>query len=85
MHPDALPNLANLLKNASKRCQLIVTTHSDILVDSFSDDPECILVAEKTDDGTQLRRLKKEELKPWLKKYRLGELWTRGDIGGNRW
>ena len=24
-------------------------------------------------------------LKPWLDKYRLGELWVRGEIGGNRW
>ena len=28
---------------------------------------------------------KKEELAPWLEKYRLGELWSRGDIGGNIW
>lgn len=85
LHPDVLPNLANLLRDASERCQLIVTTHSEILVDSFNDNPESILVAEKTDNGTQLSRLKNEQLKPWLEKYRLGELWTRGDIGGNRW
>ena len=25
------------------------------------------------------------ELKPWIDKYRLGELWMRGEIGGTRW
>lgn len=85
LHPDVLPKLADLLKEASQRTQLIVTTHSDVLVDAMSDQPESVLVAEKTSEGTQLTRLDGEKLKPWLEKYRLGELWTRGDIGGTRW
>lgn len=85
LHPDIIPKLAELLKEASKRMQLIVTTHSDVLVDAMSDTPECILVAEKTEDGTTLTRLDGAKLKPWLEKYRLGELWTRGEIGGTRW
>ena len=85
LHPDVLPNLAKLLEEASTRCQLIVTTHSDVLVDAFTENPEAVMVAEKADNGTQLNRLNKEQLRPWLEKYRLGELWTRGDIGGNRW
>ena len=32
LHPDVLPSLAGLLREASERTQLIVTTHSDILV-----------------------------------------------------
>jgi len=31
LHPDILPTLADLIRKASERCQLIVTTHSDIL------------------------------------------------------
>lgn len=85
LHPDVLPNLARLLVEASERSQLIITTHSEILVDSFTDKPEAILVAEKIEGSTQLTRLKNAELKPWLEKYRLGQLWTRGDIGGTRW
>ena len=26
-----------------------------------------------------------EQLKIWIEEYGLGELWTRGHIGGNRW
>ena len=86
LHPDILPTLAELLKEASERTQLIVTTHSDVLVDAMSDQPESILVCEKGDDNSsQIRRLNAEALKPWLKKYSLGELWTRGEIGGTRW
>ncbi|HCC37691.1 MAG TPA: chromosome segregation protein SMC [Treponema sp.] len=85
LHPDVLPNLAKLLRDASERSQLIVTTHSEMLVDAFTDNPETVLVAEKRDVGTQLNRLDNQQLKPWLEKYRLGQLWTRGDIGGTRW
>lgn len=85
LHPDVLPTLADLLKEAATRTQLIVTTHSDVLVDAMSDQPDSVLVAEKTDMGTTLTRLDAEKLKPWLEKYRLGQLWTRGEIGGTRW
>lgn len=85
LHPDVLPTLAELMKEASERCQLIVTTHSDVLVDAMTDQPESVVVCEKGDDGTVLRRLSADDLKPWLEKYRLGELWIRGEIGGTRW
>lgn len=85
LHPDLIPKIADLLKEASKRCQLIVTTHSDILVSALSDCPENVIVCEKHDGQTTMRHLDPEELKPWLEKYRLGELWTRGQIGGVRW
>lgn len=85
LHPDILPTIAELLKDASTRMQLIVTTHSDILVDAMTDTPEAILVCEKAADGTRINRLDAEHLKPWLEKYRLGELWTSGEIGGTRW
>ena len=85
LHPDIIPEVAKLLVGASSRCQLFVTTHSDVLIDALSDTPEAVVVCEKVDGATQLRRLDAEQLKPWLEKYRLGELWTQGQIGGNRW
>jgi predicted ATPase len=85
LHPDILPKLADLLVLASQRTQLIVTTHSDILVDTMTDRPEAVVVCEKHDGKSEMRRLKKEELRSWLDKYRLGQLWTRGQIGGTRW
>jgi predicted ATPase len=85
LHPDILPTVADLLKDASIRTQIIVTTHSDILVDAMTDMPEAVLVCEKTTKGSRLRRLDAEQLRPWLEKYRLGELWISGEIGGMRW
>ena len=85
LHPDIIPEVAKLLVEASSRSQIFVTTHSDILVDALTDVPEAVVVCEKVDGATQLRRLDAGELKPWLKEYRLGELWTSGRFGGNRW
>ena len=85
LHPDIIPEVAKLLIDASTRSQIFVTTHSDVLVDALSEVPEAVVVCEKVDGATQLRRLDKESLKPWLEKYSLGHLWTSGEIGGNRW
>jgi predicted ATPase len=85
LHPDIPPEIADLLREASQRTQLIVTTHSDILVDAMTDTPEAIVVCEKRGCATHLERLNADELRPWLEKYRLGDLWTQGELGGTRW
>ena len=85
MHPDMLPKIADLLVSASDRTQLVVTTHSDILVDAMTEHPESVVVFEKHDGQTEAKRLNAGELAVWLKEYRLGQLWTQGQIGGTRW
>jgi len=82
LHPDVLPAVAELLIEASQRTQLIVTTHSDVLVSGLSEVPESVLVCERDEEGTHLRRLDKERLKKWLEEYKLGDLWLMGEIGG---
>ncbi len=84
-HEERRRRVADLLISASERTQLIVTTHSDILVDSLSERPEVVLVCEKHNGQTSMYRLDSTKLQSWLEKYRLGELWTRGELGGTRW
>jgi predicted ATPase len=84
LHPDVLPEMGRLLVEASERTQLIVTTHSDILVDAMTERPQAVVVCEKHGGKTEMHRLKKEDLTAWLAKYRLGQLWTKGQIGGTR-
>ena len=85
LHPDLLPTLADLAVDASQRCQIIVTTHSDIFVDALTERPESVVVCEKHDGATETRRLDPKDLQKWLADYRLGALWTSGELGGNRW
>ncbi len=84
LHPDILPTIGEILKEVSNETQLIVTTHSDIIIDTLSDSPEDVIVCENTDGYTTMQRLQKDNLKDWLEKYSLGELWSKGEIGGNR-
>ncbi len=65
--------------------QLVITTHSDVLVDALTSQPESVIVCEKEDGESQFRRLDADQLKDWLEKYTLGQLWSMGEIGGNRW
>jgi predicted ATPase len=80
-----MPKLAGLLRDAAVRTQLVVTTHSDPLVDALSNTPESVVVCGKVGASTTLQRLEREKLGEWLKTFSLGSLWTRGQIGGTRW
>jgi len=85
LHPDALGKLADLMKLAAKRTQLIVTTHSDLLVDAFTDTPDVVVTFEKEGESSSVKRLDETELEEWLDKYTLGAMRQSGHIGGNRW
>ena len=85
LHPDMIRELAKLLVDASSRMQLVVTTHSDRLIEELSEMPEAVVVCEKQNGSSILRRLNRHELSSWLEEYSLGELWTKGQLGGTRW
>ena len=76
LHPDIVVVLADLLREASKEMQLVVTTHSRTLVDGLSDTPENVIVCEKEQGSTRLRRLDPDDQKVWLENYSLGQLWS---------
>lgn len=80
LHPYAITVLASLLKQASVDSQIIVATQSPILLDHF--EPEDVLVAERPESRTVLRRLSGEQLKIWLEDYSLGQLWEKNELGG---
>ena len=82
LHPDAVGLLADLLIDASTRTQLIVTTHSDVLISGFTEELGSVLVCEHL-GGTVLTRPDPDRLAYWLENYRLGEIWRIGELGGN--
>jgi predicted ATPase len=85
LHPDVLPCVAQLLAEASQRTQLVVTTHSQMLVDALEEQPESVVVCERIEGVSRFERLNAAQLKDWLKKYSLGTLWSMGELGGNPW
>jgi predicted ATPase len=80
LHPELLGLLADLLREASNRTQLIVATHSDRLIRFLQ--PNEILIMDSTDDGmTTLKWANELDLEKWLKDYSLDELWSSGRLG----
>ena len=84
LHMDALPALAELLRDASARTQIIIATHSDMLVDHFTCEPEAVVVCDKVDGVTRMKRLCAGDFQDW-KEEGLGMAWISGAVGGKRW
>jgi predicted ATPase len=85
LHPDAMSLLADLLVEAAAKTQVIVTTHSDVLVSALTEEADSVLVCDYLENGTEMHRLEGAKLNHWLEKYRLGEVWRLGKLGGNLW
>lgn len=83
LHPDALAIIAELLIIAKSKTQVIVTTHSDVLVSALTEEADSMLVSDYVGGSTEFRRLDSAKLKHWLEQYRLGEIWRMGKLGGN--
>lgn len=80
LHPYAITMLSSLVKQASVRTQVIISTQSPLLLDHFQ--PEDVLVADRVDGGTQFTRLESAKLNGWLEDYSLGQLWEKNEFGG---
>jgi predicted ATPase len=80
LHPFALSVLAALMRQASERRQLIVSTQSVELVSEFA--PEDVVVVSRRDGASDLERLDAERLREWLEDYTLGDLWKMNVLGG---
>lgn len=80
LHPELLSLLADLLREASNRTQIIVATHSDRLIRFLQ--PKEILLLDSTDEGMSTLTWADElDLDRWLKDYSLDELWSNGRLG----
>lgn len=80
LHPYAIEVLASMIRQASSETQVIISTQSSLLLDHL--EPEDVLVADRVEGSTQVRRLNSDRLGAWLDDYSLGQLWEKNEIGG---
>jgi predicted ATPase len=81
IHPRLLELLAHILKKASMRSQVLVSTHSPYLLNFL--EPEDVLIVEKHEGATEVSRPKDAgAIKEALKTLGLGEMWYAGSLGG---
>lgn len=85
MHPDMIRIVAGMIVDASTKTQLIITTHSEHLLTALQDDFDALFAFDAGLAGSIVRRFSREEYKDWRQDHTLGELWTSGELGGNRW
>jgi len=80
LHPELLNLLSDLFREASRRTQLVIATHSDRLVRFLK--PEEVVVMDASEDGmAKLTWADKLDLDEWLAEYSLDEVWSRGLMG----
>jgi predicted ATPase len=73
--------LAELMREASSRTQLIVATHADSLV-RFLEPSEVVTLDLEEDGAVRAQWADRLDLEEWLKEYTLDEVWRLGRIGG---
>lgn len=80
LHPYAITLLGSLLKSASKRMQVIISTQSVPLVNQFSIDD--LIIVEREDGASVFKRRNEIDYQQWLEDYSVGELWEKNILGG---
>lgn len=80
LHPELLRLLADVMREASQRTQLIVATHSDRLIRFLK--PEEVLVCDVEDGLTTMTWGDTFDLRHWLEDYSLDQLWAMNLMGG---
>ena len=85
LHPDMISSLSEWMKNSAKNSQIIIATHSPLLLNNF--DLGDLLIFEKDDNNQTIVETKNEEdFEEWVdKNFSVGQLWLKGLIGGKRW
>ncbi len=81
LHPELLSLLADLMREASTRTQLIVATHSDRLI-RFLEPREVVVMDSAGVGQTTATWADKLDLEKWLSDYTLDEVWRMGQMGG---
>jgi len=80
LHPAAEGVIGGLIKQASRSCQIILSTQSATFIDNF--EPHDVIVTELENARTSFNRLTAERLKKWLERYSLSQIWSKNIIGG---
>jgi len=84
LHPDMINTMAEAMKQASKNSQLIIATHSPLLLNSF--DLDDLLIFEKNAHNETVVNIRdSDEFDGWAGDFLAGQAWLQGLIGGKRW
>jgi predicted ATPase len=77
-------SIAEMIKYAAKDSQIIIATHSPLLLNQF--ELEDVLVFEKDENNsTIVKKVSENDFPDWEGDFLPGQMWLLGQIGGKRW
>ncbi len=96
IHPRRIRETMDLIFElaAEKNIQVILTTHSTAVVDTFADIPEAVYIVERVAQQTIVKNLQRDVIEPHNEQFKaageepirftdaLGEHWAMGFLGG---
>ena len=82
LHPTMLPIVAEYAAAASERTQIVLSSHSPEFLDCFTTIEPTVTVFHWEHGQTSIFPLPSDKLAVWLSKYRLGQLFTSGELDG---
>jgi predicted ATPase len=82
LHPEAVADLAEMIRSASVFSQIVVATQSTRLVDEFSLDEILVVERDEARRRTVFKKLDPAGLEGWLERYNLSTLWEKNVLGG---
>jgi len=80
LHPYAIKLLSEMIRSVAHQVQSILSTQSVTLINQFA--AQEILVVDRIDGVSVIRRLDQAEIENWLDDYSLGDLWEKNVLGG---
>lgn len=86
LHPSAISVLGAMVYTASEKCQIVMTTQSPRLLDSF--EPRHVIVTNHSSlksrgkSASNFQRLDSQKLEEWLEEFCLSDLWDKNVLGG---
>jgi predicted ATPase len=82
LHPYAITQLSQMIKDAAIHAQIIIASQSKDLVDHFDIDNISVVEMDEKNLCTTVKKLREEDYKLWLEHYTVSELWDKNIIGG---
>ncbi len=81
LHPHLSRHIVELLRAASETRQVLATTHNPDFLDYLQ--PDEVILCDKVDGFTKVKHASDvAEIATFRKRFRLGELWEQGTLGG---
>lgn len=84
LHPDMINMIADSIRQASVDSQIIIATHSPLLLNSFNLE-DCLIFEKNSKNESIISRKTEEDFPDWNDDFVVGQLWLSGKIGAKRW